>query len=497
MRPSDRTQTRSAMVAVCALAYIFFGIVCPMPGLAQDADVGVGAQAPAPGAAVAEVGADEAADAAAGPLTLTLADTVQMALEKNWDVRLAELAIREAEAAVDEARAPGRVQVSVSGGYTRMGPTTSMTMPLGEDGEDVEIQISGDTNHAYELKAYKSLNSAGRNRALRTLAELNVDVKGLQAEATRRQIALAATSLFYTIARAQAFVNVSLENLESAREHWRLARARYEADAVPRVDVMRAEVEVANAEQDLISAETAVETAKTVLKTLLRIDVTREVVLDAVPDPAPLSVDSQACLNLALERREELAAAARAIRMAEVSADLARAANGFQFGLTGIYNQSVEGGGLGGGSSSWSVTLGVSKALIDGGAADSQVEQAMVQREQAETNVARLRDEISDEVWQAYLGMTEAATKLVSTAKTIELAEESLRIVEVQYEAGLATPVNVTDARAALTAARTNHVNAIYAYQIAEAELLSAVNISDPTLIARQSESTEPGSEQH
>lgn len=420
-----------------------------------------------------------------------------MALESNWDLRLAELAIREAEAAVDEARAPGRVQVSVSGGYTRMGPTTSMTMPIGEDGEDVEIQVSDDTNHAYELKAYKSLSSAGRNRALRTLAELNVDVKGLQAEATRRQIALAAISLFYSIARAEAFVGVSVESLESAREHWRLARARYETGAVPRFDVMRAEVEVANAEQDLISVETAVETVKATLKTLLGLDVTQQITLDVSPDQAPLNVDSGACIELALQNREELTLGARAIRIAEVSADLARAATGFQFGVTGIYNQSIEGGGLGGGSSSWSVTLGVSKTLADGGAARSQLQQAMVQREQAEASLAKLRDAISDEVWQAYLTMTEAATKLVSTAKTIELAEESLRIVEVQYEAGLTTPVNVTDARAALKAARTNHVNATYGYQIAEAELLSAINISDPSLIALESESVEPGSEQN
>lgn len=40
MRPSDRTQTRSAMVALCALACIYLGIMCPMPGLAQNADAG-------------------------------------------------------------------------------------------------------------------------------------------------------------------------------------------------------------------------------------------------------------------------------------------------------------------------------------------------------------------------------------------------------------------------------------------------------------------------
>ncbi len=476
--------------ALCgALMWLVLCSAWMAPAVAQDADVGAGPTVTDESAVVASE------PAASGPLTLTLDDVVAMALERNLDLRLAELAVREAEAAVDEAKAPSRLQVSVSGGYTRMGPTQSMQLPGGDDDDPITVDISTGSRHAYGLTARKSLNSAGRNRALRTLAELNVDVRGLEAAAARRQIALAATSLFYNIARADAFVNVSVENLESAREHWRLAAARYEAGAVPRFDVMRAEVEVANAEQNLISAETAVETVETALKTLLGIDVTREIRVDVSPVPAPIEVDALACIDIALQSREELEVAGRAIRIAEVSADLARAANGLQFGLTGTYDQTVEGGGLGAGSYSWTLTLGVSKTLTDGGATRSRIEQAMVQRKRAETYVEKLRDTISDEVWQASLTMREAATRLVSSAKTVELAQEALRIVEVQYEAGLATPVDVTDARAALTAARTNHVNATYGYQVAEAQLLSAVNVSDPELIAPQPDGARQGSE--
>jgi len=60
--------------------------------------------------------------------------------------------------------------------------------------------------------------------------------------------------------------------------------------------------------------------------------------------------------------------------------------------------------------------------------------------------------------------------------------EEALRISEVRYEAGLATPVEVSDARVALTGARTNHVNAVYGYQLAQAQLLSTINASEEEL---------------
>ncbi len=424
--------------------------------------------------------------ATAEPLTLTLDDVVSMALENNWNIQLADLALAEAQAAIGEAKAADRLQLGLQASYSRLGPESTMEMPTATGTQSVTI--SPDHSHSYGVELYKSLYSSGRNQALLALTRLNVDVRGLETTVVQREISLAATTLFYGIARAIGFVEVAEEQLNSAREHWRLASARFEAGAVPRFDVTRAEVEVADAEQQLIVAQTAVETAKASLKSLLGIAVTRPLQLVAEPAPAPLVLDPNLCIEMAQQRREEVKVAETQARLAMVSARLAKAERGLNLDLVGAYDRQSSTGFSE--DHSWNLTLSLSKPLSDGGASRSKQQQALWRAEQARALAGKLADDIELEVWHAYLNAEETKHRISLTAKTVELAREALRIAEVRYDAGLATPVEVTDARVALIAARTNQVDAIYGYQIAKAKLLSAVNASqdDLELLAPRSE---------
>ncbi len=408
--------------------------------LVHGASVGQSALAQIP-----EAAGEQATSEAAEPLTLTLEDAVTMALQRNWDIQLADLALAEAEAAIGEAKAPDRFQLSLESSYSRLGPQT--------------VAMPSDHAHKYGVALYKSLYSSGRNQTILTLARLNVDVKGLETVVARRQIALDAATAFYNVARAIGFFEVAGEKLTSAREHWRLASARYEAGAVPRFDVMRAEVEVANAEQQLIVAQAAVEIAKGVLKRLLAIEVTQPLQLVTTPHPSPIVVDPNLCIAMANQRREEIVV-------------LDTSSTGFARDYA------------------WNLTLSLSKSLSDGGASRSKEQQALWRAEQARALLGKVADDIELQVWHAYLNLEETRHRLSLAAKTVELAQEALRIAEVRYDAGLATPVEVTDARVALAAARTNQVDAIYGYQIAEAKLLSAINASedDLELLAPRSE---------
>ena len=474
MRPDTRILARWCLTLVLAYALA-------ATASAQDA---------APASTAVSADSQQATVDNTQPLVLSLDDVVEMALQTNLDIRLVDLALREALAAVGEAKAADRVLVDFAASYSRLGPVSSMEIP--GTIPPITITTGTDRNWMYGVNLYKSLYSSGRNRALVTLARLNVESKELETAIARRQIALAATAMFYGITRAAGFVDVAADTVASAREHWRLAAARYEAGAVPRFDVMRAEVEVANAEQELIVAETAVKTAKAALKTILHIDVTRPIELTAEPIPATLAVDPHLSINTAYENRQELKVGRKGIQLALTNRRRARAARGLNFDLIGGYDRQ-RAGGLGGGDYAWNVTLSATKKLADGGASRSKEAQALAQSEQARTLLAKLHDDIAQEVWQAYLDLEQAKSRLTSAAKTVELAEEALRIAEVRYEAGIATPVEITDARVALTGARTNHVDAIYGYRVAEAQLASAVNISRDSLAALR----DKGSEQH
>ena len=72
--------------------------------------------------------------------------------------------------------------------------------------------------------------------------------------------------------------------------------------------------------------------------------------------------------------------------------------------------------------------------------------------------------------------LEEAAKRTRTTAESVALAEEALRLANVRYEAGIAVLVEVTNAESQLTQARFNEVNALYDYAIALADLQRATS---------------------
>ena len=407
------------------------------------------------------------------PIVLTLSDAIETALQRNYDLQIADSRIVEAEAAVTQAAAAGRFQLSFEGAYLRLGPVSSLEVPTPSGPETIEI--GSDKTWNAGLSAYQSLYSTGRNQALRTLARLGVSTARLSAASRRHQTVLTTTQLFYGITQAQGMLRVAEQNEQRAHEQFQVAAARVDAGAAPQFDQLRAEVEVANAHQGVIAARTAVATAKSQLKNLLAIDVARPIEIEASAELVLLAADWYACRELASQMREEIKIAEQQVAAAEQSVRLARAARGVNLGAIGAYNRQNASGFAQ--DYSWSLGVQASKPILDGGSSRSQQRQADEQVKQAHLLQQQTTEFVALDVWQAVLALDEAKAKLASTSKTVEQAEEGLRLAQIRYEAGVGTPVEVTDARTALAAAETNHVNAVYSYRVAEARLARAVGV--------------------
>ncbi len=122
----------------------------------------------------------------------------------------------------------------------------------------------------------------------------------------------------------------------------------------------------------------------------------------------------------------------------------------------------------------------MSKPLFDGGQARASTRQAEAALEKAQLAAEHVEDAIELEVTQAALAVNAARQKLKTTQATVDQAVEGLRIAQLRYENGVGTQVEVLDAQVALTAARTNNVNAQYDFQVALARLWSAMGHETP-----------------
>ncbi|HQB84478.1 MAG TPA: TolC family protein, partial [Candidatus Rifleibacterium sp.] len=91
-----------------------------------------------------------------------------------------------------------------------------------------------------------------------------------------------------------------------------------------------------------------------------------------------------------------------------------------------------------------------------------------------ENNAAALENSklaVSAELENSITGLTDALERLQATTVLVQQASESLHLAEGRYDAGLGSPLEITDARVEFARARGNHVVAMFDSLIAQAEL--------------------------
>jgi outer membrane protein TolC len=267
-------------------------------------------------------------------------------------------------------------------------------------------------------------------------------------------------------------------------------KRRYDAGTLPRFNVLRAEVELANARPRLIRARNSARIAKNNLANLLGFNLPKETLAD-IPlklsgrlEAIPYTIQLPQALSLALQRRTELGVLrkSQALRSEEV----ANAKAGYKpsvqaFAGYDIHN-SILHTDLGYELHGWLTGVELSWNLFDGGRTRGRVKEANALFERAGIDLDDAGRRIELEVRTAHSNFIEADEVLKSQQKVVEEAQEALRLARARSEAGSGTQLDVLSAQTALTEARTTQIQALHDYSVARARLERAIGANLPVL---------------
>ena len=178
-------------------------------------------------------------------------------------------------------------------------------------------------------------------------------------------------------------------------------------------------------------------------------------------------------LRDALAQRPELQQAEKQVAVTRENVKVAQAGYKPEVSVFGDYKiyDSTFGNELDTTVHGWIVGARASWPLFDGLQTKGKITQARAQHQQAELDYADTRRGIELEVRQAYSDYLQALELLEAQKKTVEQAEESLRLAEARFRAGTGTQLDVLSAQTALTDARSNEIQALYDYNVAVATL--------------------------
>jgi outer membrane protein len=416
-----------------------------------------------------------AADTNTPSETLTLQDCINLALRQNPTILKAKQEIRRTQGVIMEARSPAIPQVNASGSYEKIQHSAVDAFP----GSNSFVFANQEQPWDTQVQISQLLYAGGRVKAALRAAKLSDQIAALGFQSAVADTILDVRKSFYEILLDVALVDVREQSVHLLEEQLHDAQSRYDVGSVPRFDVLRAQVELENAKPPLIRAQNDLRLSKEALVKLLAIDSSGQtnsftsINFDGKLVYEHRGWELSTALQQALERRPELQQADRQIGVA--NANVKVASSGYKPQLTAFGNygwhDTLFADNIADTHEGWTVGGSVSWALFDGMLTRGKVTEARAQLQEANLDYGDTRRQVELEVRQAYSDYLQTLELIEAQKKTVEEAEESLRLAEVRFRAGTGTQLDVLSAQTALTDARSNEIQALHDYNVAIATL--------------------------
>jgi outer membrane protein TolC len=302
--------------------------------------------------------------------------------------------------------------------------------------------------------------------AARRLAEVAQEDVELQ----RQLVTLTVKESFININFARRLIRVQEQALERADLNLRSARGFFDVGTRPKSDVARAEVDVANARLDLIRARNAERLARVALNTAM-----------GIPADTPTQVQDNLFYQAITLDRDRLQAEALAqrpeykqtrLRVGEAEARMRRAFRDFFPDITGNGFYGATRADM---NEIWEIGFALSWSIFDGGNRIARLREAKAVVEGAQARVQAVELDISREVEQAYIFVSEGQERIAAAQTAVASAQENFRLAQGRFDAGVGTILELTDAQLFLTQAQNNEALVLADYRIAIARLERAI----------------------
>ena len=400
----------------------------------------------------------------AATLELDLDETIQRALLTNPDIKIAESQRKEAKADYSAAKSARGISISLSHSTGRNGYADNRLNPIYDNAGNLigtSYNKSIGNSHSNSITASLPLFTGGELQGQIGQAKANYRSMLSAEEQAYNEMKETATTGYFNMLNAGNMKALRQESVDRLQAHLDNVIAQYNVGIVARADVLRSEVELANAKQDYITASNEYDVAEATLNNIIGTPLNTTLKLKDSLQYVPYDNDMSYCLAYSEQHRPELKQAEYGVDAAEAALVVARSGH-----MPKIYaNASDNWGGNGSNwpgddDENWSVGVTASINVFDSGVTWSKIHAAQEALVQAKESQRQIKDAVELEVRTDYLSMREAEKRISTAQVAVASAEEDYHI--------------------ALTQAKTNYYQALYNYNTSKAALNTSMGVGVP-----------------
>ena len=417
------------------------------------------------------------------PYRLTLQDAIQKALQANLGVLVAGTNVEQAEAARMRSFSAAMLPRISAQTYANVQNRDLQAFGLSLPGIPIPHVVGPFSNYDFRVYAQQNVVDLASYRQLKA-SELAVVAGKLDYQDARDLIVRSIAALYLNAQSSAARVDAAQSRVTDSTTLLKLAKDKHDAGTATGVDVLRAEVQLANDRQALLAARNQY---KQSLLTLARnMGMSPGTDLELAEQLAYRSLKGQEIETLvlaALESRSDYLSLA-ALRQEFAEQQRANAARWFpKLSVNG--NFGAIGRSIGGVQPTGLIQGQIDFTVFDRDRNGEAQELASKVR-RIDDQIADLRRGIEEDVREALLNMDSAAEEVSVARDGQELAHRELELAQDRFKAGTANNVEVVTAQDELARAEENTIVAITSHVDAKFALARAMGDTEKNIVLYQ-----------
>ena len=410
-------------------------------------------------------------------VALNLDDAMLRAFQTNPTVSIAQYELDSARASYNAARQSRGISITASHTTQRGGYDDNIVKKTDATGAWTGEYWKGIGNsHSNGLTASLPIFTGGKLKGNIKQAKANYQYNQVGVQRTYNEMRSTVTDGYFTMLQADNMQKLSAESVARLEDHLKNVQAQYDVGVVAKADVLRSQVELADAKQTLIQAENSYQLAEASLNKIVGLPMDTNLKLDNLLVYNAYDKTMDDCLAYAAEHRPELMQAKYSVDAAKGALMVARSGHMPQVAANASQSWS-DNNWPGDEKGNWGVGVNVSMNVFDTGVTLSKIHGAEADLKKAEETYRNTVDSVNLDVRSNYLGLREAEKRIGTTKLAVEQADEDYRIAQLRYMSGVGTNTDVLDAQVALTQAKTNYTKALYDYNTSKTALETSIGV--------------------
>ncbi|MDR2039280.1 MAG: TolC family protein [Bacteroidales bacterium] len=411
-----------------------------------------------------------------GVLRLTLEDALKIAMSENLTVQVADQEIQRQEYAKKGAYSALFPQISIDGSYQRTIEKQTMYMDMDVAGMSIGgIKVGRDNNWVGGVNVSMPLVSASLWKSLK-ISALDVELAVEKARSSRIEMIEQVTQAFYGVLLADDSYRVFKQAYENAENNYQDIKEKFEQGLVAEYDLIRADVNVRNAEPSMYGAENSLVLAHWQLKALMGIDLGIDIeCTGSLAEYDRLLTKSHISMDLSLDNNSDLLQLDIQQGQMEKALGMRKAMYYPTLSAQFSYQYISMNNDFKIGHYRWdpysTVGISLSIPIFSGGERMSNVRQTETGLRQLELQRENTERHLQVAVKQSYDRMNTCLKQYQAAKAGVKQAETGYTITMKRYETGEGTLLEINDSQLSLTQAKLNLNQSIYDYLIAESSL--------------------------